>query len=57
MLEDAESYEKMDKNLTSRIEAKTKQVFRQTCRDKLPETLLKDLTSLHNIILINIDTI
>ena len=38
----------MDKNPTSRIEAKTKQVFRQTCRDKLPKTLLKDLTPAHS---------
>ena len=48
ILQDEQSYEKMNKNPTAKIEAKTKQVFKQTCRDKLPETLLKDLTPAHS---------
>lgn len=48
ILQDANNYEKLDKNPTAKIEAKTKQIFRQTCRDKLPESLLKDLTPAHS---------
>ena len=35
ILQDTQNYEKLDKNPTAKIEAKTKQVFRQTCCDKL----------------------
>ena len=44
ILENETNYEKLPNNPTARIEAKTKQVFKHTCKDKLPESLMKELT-------------
>ena len=45
ILDDEANYQKLPSNPTAKIEAKTKQVFKQTCKDKLPESLIKDLTT------------
>ena len=44
ILENETNYEKLPNNPTAKIEAKTKQVFKHTCKDKLPESLMKELT-------------
>ena len=44
ILDDETNYQKLPSNPTAKVEAKTKQIFKQTCRDKLPEPLIKELT-------------
>ena len=43
ILDDETNYERLPSNPTAKIEAKTKQIFKQASRDKLPESLVKDL--------------
>ena len=44
ILDDETNYEKLPCNPTAKIEAKTKRVFKEASRDKLPESLIRDLT-------------
>ena len=43
ILSDETNYERLPSNPTAKIEAKTKQIFKRTSKDKLPEFLIKDL--------------
>ena len=48
ILGDFEKYEKLGKNPVPQVEAKTKQVLKSIAKDKLPKTVIDDLTPRHS---------
>ena len=48
ILGDSEKYEKLAKNPVPQVEAKTKQVFKQVSRGKLPDKTVEELTPMHS---------